>query len=184
VIGGVEQKIHFFAIDLPHSDACLAEADLHRWYTALFGASVRAGIIGPADLAGYRSGPVYIRGANHVPPNALHVPAMMEELFALMKEESSAAVRAALGHLIFVHIHPFMDGNGRTARFLMNLMLVSGGWPWTIIRAAESRRRRYFAALDQAHVTRTEIGDFARFVGEEMNVDWHAADIEHATRTK
>ena len=97
----------------------VADRDLHNWYTALFGPSVRAGIIGPADLAGYRNGPVYIRGADHVPPNPVQVPAMMEELFALMKEESSAAVRAVLGHFIFVHIHPFMDGNGRTARFLI-----------------------------------------------------------------
>lgn len=159
----------------------VAESDLHGWYTALFGPSVRAGIIGPADLAGYRNGPVYIRGANHVPPNAVQVPAMMEELFALLKEESSAAVRAVLGHFIFVHIHPFMDGNGRTARFLMNLMFVSGGWPWTIIRAQQSRRTRYFAALDKAHVTRTEIDDFAKFLREEMNVDWSAADKVHAS---
>ena len=153
----------------------VAESDLHGWYTALFGPSVRARIIGPADLAGYRNGPVYIRDANHVPPNAVHVPAMMEELFALLKEESSAAVRAVLGHFIFVHIHPFMDGNGRTARFLMNLMFVSGGWPWTIIRSAQPRRSLYFAALDKAHVTRTEIGDFARFLREEMDVDWGLA---------
>lgn len=153
----------------------VAEADLHGWYTALFGPSVRAAIISPADLAGYRSRPVYIRGANHVPPNAMHVPDMMEELFALLKEESSAAVRAVLGHLIFVHIHPFLDGNGRTARFLMNLMFVSGGWPWTIIRSERSRRSRYFAALDKAHVTRTEIHDFAEFLREEMNVDWGVA---------
>lgn len=161
----------------------VAESDLHGWYTALFGPSVRAMIIGPADLAGYRNGPVYIRGANHVPPNAVQVPAMMEELFALLKEENSAAVRAVLGHFIFVHIHPFMDGNGRTARFLMNLMFVSGGWPWTIIRS--ERRRLYFAALDKAHVTRVDIEDFANFLREEMNVDWTApATAGHAVLAK
>jgi hypothetical protein len=153
----------------------VAEADLHGWYTALFGPSVRAAMIAPADLAGYWSGPVYIRGANYVPPNAVHVPEMMEELFALLKEESSAAVRAVLGHFIFVHTHPFLDGNGRTARFLKNLMFVSGGWPWTIIRSEQSRRRRYFATLDKAHVTRTEIHDFAEFLREEMNIDWGTA---------
>jgi Fic/DOC family len=154
----------------------VAESDLHGWYTALFGPSVRAGLIEPADLAGYRNRPVYIRAANHVPPNAIQVPAMMEEMFTLLEEEKSAAVRAVLGHFIFVHIHPFIDGNGRTARFLMNLMFVSGGWPWTIIRAEQTRRNRYFAALDKAHVTRTEIQDFAKFLREEMNVDWSVAD--------
>lgn len=54
----------------------------------------------------------------------------------------------------------------------MNLMFVSGRWPWTIIRSERSRRSRYFAALDKAHVTRTEIHDFAEFLREEMNVDW------------
>jgi Fic family protein len=154
----------------------VAEADLHGWYTALFGPSVRAGIKAAVDLAGYRNAQVYIRGANHFPPNAARVSGMTEELFALLKEEKSAAVRAVLGHLIFVHIHPFMDGNGRTARFLMNLMFVSGGFPWTIVRAEKPRRDRYFAALDKAHTTRTEVEDFARFLREEMSVDWSEAD--------
>jgi prophage maintenance system killer protein len=150
----------------------VAETDLHGWYTALFGPSVRAGIIAAADLAGYRSSQVYIRGANHVPPNPARVSDMMDEMFELLKEETSAAVRAVLGHLIFVHIHPFMDGNGRTSRFLMNLMFVSGGFPWTIVRAEKPRRDAYFTALDKAHTTRTEVEDFARFLREEMSVDW------------
>lgn len=162
----------------------VAESDLHGWYTALFGPSVRAGIIAAADLAGYRSSQVYIRGANHVPPNAARVSGMMEELFALLKEERSAAVRAVLGHLIFVHTHPFMDGNGRTARFLMNLMFVSGGFPWTIVRAEKPRRDRYFAALDQAHVTRSKVQDFARLLREEMSVDWSEADRQATPESK
>lgn len=80
-----------------------------------------------------------------------------------------------LGYFTFVHIHPFMDGDGPTALFLINLIFVSGGWPWTI-RAEQSRRHRYFAALDRAHVTRTEIQNFAKFLREEMNVDWGPAD--------
>jgi len=100
----------------------------------------------------------------------------MEELFALLKEDGSAAARAVLGHFVFVHIHPFFDGNGRTARFLMNLMFVSGGWPWTIVRSEPGRRNPYFAALDKAHETRSEIADFARFLKEEMKVDWTKVD--------
>jgi len=162
----------------------VAESDLHSWYTALFGPSVRAGIIGAADLAGYRTSQVYIRGAHHVPPNAARVLDMMEEMFALLKVEKSAAVRAVLGHLTFVHIHPFMDGNGRTSRFLMNLMFVSGGFPWTIVRAAKRRRDLYFAALDKAHVTGTEVEDFARFLQEEMSVDWTDADRKRLTHSE
>ncbi|MBV8140031.1 MAG: Fic family protein [Deltaproteobacteria bacterium] len=154
----------------------VAEKDLQSWCAALFAPAVRAQLIAPADLVGYRNGPVYIRGANHIPPNALHVPGMMEELFALLKEDGSAAARAVLGHFVFVHIHPFFDGNGRTARFLMNLMFVSGGWPWTIVRSEPGRRNPYFAALDKAHETRSEIADFARFLKEEMKVDWTKVD--------
>ncbi len=53
-----------------------------------------------------------------------------------------------LGHFFFVYIHPYMDGNGRTGRFLMNLMLGSGGYPWTIIPV--TRRNDYVAALEKA----------------------------------
>ena len=95
--------------------------------------------ISPAGLVVYRSGPVYIRGANQVPHNAMHVSVMVEELFALLTEESGGSARAVLGRLILIQIHPFPDGNGRSARFPMNLMLISGGWPWTIIRSALSQ---------------------------------------------
>ena len=59
-------------------------------------------------------------------------------------------VRVVLGHFMFVYIHPYMDGNGRMGRFLMNLMLASGGYPWTIV-PFESRAD-YMAALDSANI--------------------------------
>jgi hypothetical protein len=66
----------------------VAESDLQGWYAALFGSSVRAQIIAAADLAGYPNGPVYIRGANHVPPNAVQVPAMIARSFYLRAHSS------------------------------------------------------------------------------------------------
>ena len=51
----------------------------------------------------------------------------METLFECLKNETHPAVRAVLGHYVFVYIHPYMDGNGRLGRFLMNTMFVSGG---------------------------------------------------------
>ncbi len=139
--------------------------DNGAWYRALFQPSVDAGILAGADLAGYRAHPVYIRNARHVPPPREAVREMMPVLMDLLENEESAAVRAVLGHFIFVYIHPYMDGNGRLGRFLMNAMLASGGYPWTIIRVEE--RSGYLAALDAASAG-GDIAPFARFVAHEM----------------
>ncbi len=89
----------------------------------------------------------------------------MEALFQCMKREHHPAVRAILGHYLFVFIHPYPDGNGRIARFLMNAMLASGGYPWTVIRV--ENRRPYFDALEETHIS-GDISQFTRFVLGEM----------------
>jgi hypothetical protein len=121
---------------------------LPRWYQALFGPSVQAGIVRPADLAGYRNDQVFIRGALHVPPPKEAVRECMPVLFGLLETETAPQVRAVLGHFIFVYIHPYMDGNGRLGRFLMNLMLASAGYVWTVIPVQQ--RADYMQALEQA----------------------------------
>ena len=68
----------------------------------------------------------------------------------LLEEESEASIRAILGHFMFVYIHPYMDGNGRMGRFIMNLMLASGGYPWTVIPV--ELRNEYMKALEEASV--------------------------------
>jgi Fic family protein len=85
----------------------------------------------------------------------------MPVFFELLKNEPEAGVRAVLGHFIFVYIHPYMDGNGRIARFLMNVMLASGGFSWTVIPV--EKRNEYMAALEKASVN-LEIDDFAKFI--------------------
>ena len=85
----------------------------------------------------------------------------MPILFELLQREPDASVRAVLGHFIFVYIHPYMDGNGRMGRFLMNVMLASGGYPWTVIPAEE--RDNYMNALEIASVDQ-DIKPFAEFV--------------------
>ncbi len=125
--------------------------EAHRiWYRELFAPSVTAGLLRAADLAGYRSGPVYIRRSMHVPPNREAVRDLMPALFELLREETEPSVRVVLGHFVFVYIHPYMDGNGRTGRFLMNAMLASGGYPWTVISV--EARYAYMAALESASV--------------------------------
>jgi Fic family protein len=66
-----------------------------------------------------------------------------------------------LGHFIFVYIHPYSDGNGRLGRFLMNVMLCSGGYPWTIIPVEQ--RTVYMAALEKASVD-LDIEPLAKFI--------------------
>lgn len=139
----------------------IAEQDHAQWYRRLFAPTVTAGILKAADLAGYRSGPVYIRGSKHVPPNREAVRDLMPALFDLLGNESNPAARVVLGHFVFVYIHPYMDGNGRMGRFLMNAMLASGGYPWTIIPV--ERRTDYMAALEAASVEQN-IAIFARFL--------------------
>jgi hypothetical protein len=136
--------------------------DHGEWYRQLFGASVSVGLIKPADLAGYRSGPVYIRRSMHVPPPREAVRDCMPALFDLLEAEAEPAVRVVLGHFVFVYIHPYMDGNGRMGRFLMNVMLASGGYPWTIVPL--ERRDDYMAALESASVGQ-DIKPFAAFIG-------------------
>lgn len=139
----------------------VAHDDHSEWYRGLFGASVTAGIIRPADLAGYRSGPVYIRRSMHVPPPREAVRDCMPALFDLLGRESDPAVRVVLGHFVFVYVHPYLDGNGRMGRFLMNVMLAAGGYPWTVIPV--DRRDDYMRALEAASV-KQDIRPFARFV--------------------
>jgi hypothetical protein len=139
----------------------VADKDHSAWYRELFGPSVTAGIVKPADLAGYRSGPVYIRRSMHVPPNHEAVRELMPTIFELLEPEQDPAVRVVLGHFIFVYIHPYYDGNGRMGRFLMNLMFASGGYPWTVIPL--QRRDDYMAALETASVG-GNINPFAQFL--------------------
>ena len=121
---------------------------LSRWYQALFSPSVQAGILKPADLAGYRNDQAFIRGALHVPLSKEAVRECMPILFDLLEGETAPQVRAVLGHFLFVYIHPYMDGNGRLGRFLMNLMLASAGYVWTVIPVEQ--RNEYMKALEQA----------------------------------
>ena len=141
----------------------VANADHGDWYRELFGPSVTAGILQPADLAGYRNGPVFIRRSMHVPPSYEAVRDLVPAFYELLQAETGPAVRAVLGHFIFVYIHPYFDGNGRMGRFLMNVMLASGGYPWTIVPL--DRRDDYMAALESASV-RQDIRPLARLLSE------------------
>ena len=132
------------------------------WYREMFGPSVTAGLLRTADLAGYRNDQVFIRRSMHVPPRYEAVRECMPAFFDLLRGETEPSVRVVLGHFVFVYIHPYMDGNGRIGRFLMNVMLASGGYSWTVIPF--DKRDDYMDALKSGSV-KQNIEPFAIFLG-------------------
>ncbi len=143
----------------------VVDRDHGGWYRELFAPKVTVGILKPENLAGYRTSPVYLRGSRHVPLNPDAVRDAMPAFFELLKEEPDPAVRIVLGHFIYVYIHPYMDGNGRTGRFLMNVMMAAAGYPWTVIPVQS--RAQYMAALEAASVDQN-IGPFADFLAAQI----------------
>lgn len=143
----------------------VADRDHQRWYREMFAPKITAGLLGPENLAGYRNGPVYLKGSRHVPLNADAVRDAMPAFFTLLANEPDPAVRIVLGHFIYVYIHPYYDGNGRTGRFLMNVMMAGGGYPWTVI--PKQSRADYMAALEAAS-TEGDIRPFADFLAAHL----------------
>ena len=151
------------------------------WYRELFAPSVIVGLLKPSDLAGYRNGQVYISQSKHVPLSVNAVRDAMPLLFELLSNETEASVRADLGHFIFVYIHPYMDGKGLMGRFMLNLMLASGGYPWAIIPVGE--RKAYMAALEKASVEK-DIEPFAKFLAHFVKQGIKGKPVAKIRRTK
>ncbi len=99
-----------------------------------------------------RNGGVRIQGANFVPPNARKVSGLLDELIAFVHNnplQLNVIELAAVFHHKFVWIHPFFDGNGRTVRLAMNLLLLNAGFPPAII--LKNDRKKYYDALNMAN---------------------------------
>jgi len=120
------------------------------------------------DNAGqYRTLPVQIMGTAYQPPEAWQVPALMQDWGDWLSGPAQAlhpAERAALAHHRLVAIHPFIDGNGRTARLVMNLLLMRDGYPPTIIMRVN--RGQYYRILAQAD--RGNESPLVNFVGRAV----------------
>ena len=140
-------------------------SDFPSWHLALFSPAVTAGIIPAKQLAGFRNQAVYIRNARHIPPPHDAVRDCMETLFECLSQEENPVVKALLTHWLIGFIHPYIDGNGRMARFAMNALLVNGGYPWTIVHV--ENRRAYLDALEQASI-HGNIINFAKLIVKEM----------------
>lgn len=109
--------------------------------------------IDPENAGIYRKVPVMIPGSAHVPPQPYLIPKKMEELFEWYNGNRTLlhpVHLAAEMHERLVNVHPFIDGNGRTSRLVMNLILIGAGYPIANIPGDSKSRLRYFEALEKA----------------------------------
>jgi Fic family protein len=117
----------------------------------------------------YRTENVLISGASHIPPEHILVPQEMEDLIKWYTGEAVSlhpVERSARLHVLFVKIHPFIDGNGRTARLLLNLELMKTGYPPIVIK--KEKRAEYYNSLDKTHTT-NQYDDFLHLVIEALD---------------
>ncbi len=122
----------------------------------------------------YRSGAVRISGSLLVPPNAVKVPELMEQLFAEVAAITDPLSKAAALHHGITRIHPFADGNGRSARLAMNFILLAAGYPPVSISPAE--RIAYYQALEAAD--QDNLPAFQSFLEQQLHREldtWLAA---------
>ncbi|BCZ77760.1 cell division protein Fic [Paraburkholderia terrae] len=156
-VGGKSLREHFEATN--HRDAILfveelvaKQEPLSEWQIRNIHALVLKGI-DDGEAGRYRQENVVIAGASTTPPDFLHLPAEMASLIEWYAQAQAlhAITRAAELHTRFVKIHPFVDGNGRTARLLLNFELMKAGYPPAIIRKED--RLAYYDALDEACVS-------------------------------
>lgn len=147
----LEAKDHQAALEYLYD---LVDKDKQHTFSELLMRNLHQIIIQATDKewAGrYRNANIIIGGAKHTPPDALQVPHQMRALISWLKsqkEKIHILELAALLHHKLVHIHPFFDGNGRTARLSMNLLLMQAGYPLVII--LKNDRKKYYNVLDKA----------------------------------
>lgn len=169
-IGGKSVKEHLEALN--HRDAISLLEDIvknkesfsERLIKDLHAIILRG--IDQENAGSYRKNKVLISGAVHIPPDAIFVEDQMKELIEWYYSEAQqlhAVERAAILHSIFVKIHPFIDGNGRTARLLLNLELMKSGYVPVVIK--KEQRLAYYQALDKSHVE-NDYTDFIQMISE------------------
>jgi len=170
-VGGKSLREHLEAINHKHAidfvEALAAKAEPITEHNIRQIHALILRTIDDENAGCYRSVQVRITGTTCVPPKAIPVPSLMRELVGWLHSNEAARLhpveRAALAHLRLAHIHPFVDGNGRTARLLMNLILMREGCPPAVIRM--ERRPQYYEAL--ALVNGGEEKPFITLVAEE-----------------
>lgn len=169
-VGGKRLREHFEVINhkeaIDYVEAIVSgQEELSEWQIKAIHQLVLKNIDTP-NAGRYRQENVLISGAEYVPPEFLKLPGAMEELMAEYQASTCHPVeRAARLHVDFVGIHPFVDGNGRTARLLMNFELMRYGYLPVIIQVEQ--RLGYYDALDLAHTR----GDYEPFIGMVVELE-------------
>ena len=120
----------------------------------------------PAIGGIYRQGPQWIKGSPVVFPDPVKIPALMEEFAAWLQAAPPDPASAFEAHFRLTAIHPFDDGNGRTARLLMNLLLIRGGYPPVTVRPED--RKTYLDALERGSLTE-DLRPFQIFMHEWLD---------------
>ncbi len=132
----------------------------------------------------YRAVPVRIAGSSVVMPNPLKVPNLMSDFVLWLRKTKQDPVEMAVdAHFKLVSIHPFSDGNGRTARLLMNLILMTYGYPPTIIRKED--RKQYIESIEKGQLTEN-LSDYYSFMFKsiERSLDIYTEALEPKQKKK
>jgi Fic family protein len=152
-------KAYDFMYELVSSTS-ITEADIKKLHCLFYQN------IDEVSAGNYRKQRVFISGSNYPMPEPENVPELMAECIVQMNQMKSTlhpVEFAAKFHKEFVYIHPFIDGNGRVARLLMNLVLLQSGYPIAIIPPI--LRSEYIASLEKAHI-KEEV--FIQFIAERV----------------
>lgn len=144
-----------FMLELAHRADFVFNEDAIRKLHRLFYSG-----IDPEKAGQYRNGQVFITGTEYVPPSADRIPHLMSQMIDELNQKRRKlhpVELASHAHRRLVDIHPFEDGNGRTARLLMNLVLINAGY--CIVSIPPILRHEYIAALLQAQRSRNPSDD-------------------------
>jgi len=158
---------HKHAIDLVEALAAGHESLTEHTIRQIHALILRT--INDEEAGRYRRVSVRITGSNYVPPDPSAVPPLMHEFSLWLNSQEAQALHpvelAALAHFRLVDIHPFVDGNGRTARLLMNLILLRNGYPLAVVKNED--RSRYYDLLEKAH--QGETAKFVAFIAQAVD---------------